>query len=1028
MKQWGIILVIAVILVNLPTLAVDLDLTTTVPEYIMEDHLFINGTASDGMREYSDDYFQAGTSHNLTVTGDSIILEPELEFDILNNGRPIFEKGSGSSWDSGTIGAATYLVHQGKYYMYYHGSSTYHPFHIGMATSDDGITWTRYAGNPVLRSGIDSFDRNSAFDPNVIIVNGTWMMYYCGMNTRTDICLATSPDGYNWTKNAENPILRASSSHSDWNGQNLKFIDPSFDGGEYRTYVEGMTGDTSTRKLGLATSPDGINWSYHPSSPLYDADDAAWYNGHIHFSDVEGEDGSYRTWISGNSSSWSIGWLTSQDGIDWEDSGGPVMTPKAGAIYSSHIYAGMRLDDGDRSFLYAYCEDEVLGRTMGGFNVTTLNGEGWFQSRQLYFGGAAGGVMRLNTAEWAGDVPVGGEVRFYIRWSNLSSSYTDWMEVKDPSDVAGISCVYAQYRVDMSSRYDWYNVTLDSVTFNYTIPIRSIEIRVDDGPWKHADGNLTYWYSNLSLTDGDHLIRIKVTDAFGGGMEIHMWRHVDLFPPVGEVVLEGGAVVTDSKVLDFEMNATDTHGIVEMMVSLSEDFPGGTWEPYSETGEVTYTGDDGYVTLYARFKDAAGRVSEVVKDSVLVDTAAPTGTITINDGATLTNSTTVSLDLSFTDLSGVLAMMISNDPTFQDASWDIPATSLDWQLDETDGSKSVHVRLRDAAGWTTDVSDDIILDTTPPELFITAPEFTLSRDVEFLWTAADENGIETLVLEVLDSEGSTMSVTITPVQGGTGSVKQPGQFTIEELWTPGDAETYIFTVLISVLDTVGWRNVSSSQVTYIPEVPIGDLVLGSGDWTNETTVDVTLAHTGGLSPTHFRLASTEAGLDGASWYEWTETTTFELGLPGGEKPVWGQMKGIFDVVSEPFSDTINLDVVEPTVVIDAPTKGKTDTETMKMTATVTDDLDPAPSREWRLNGGEWTTYEGETRLTLKEGTNLIEIRSRDGAGNMGVDDHSIKYEREMSTTGMSWIILAIVLVVIVIIGVWCWWSHQAGGS
>ena len=210
MRNWGLAVIIAISLAGLPTSALELDVSTTIPEYIMEENLNLTGTASETVMDWveaTDDDFHQGTSSNLTIKDDSIQLEPDLEFDIMNNGDPVLEPGTGSDWDSNIIGASTYLKHNGTFYAFYHGSRTYHPFHIGVATSDDGISWTKYSGNPVIMSGIDTFDRNSAFDPQVIIVNGTWMMYYAGTNTRTDICLATSPDGFPYSEQAPQPPI-----------------------------------------------------------------------------------------------------------------------------------------------------------------------------------------------------------------------------------------------------------------------------------------------------------------------------------------------------------------------------------------------------------------------------------------------------------------------------------------------------------------------------------------------------------------------------------------------------------------------------------------------------------------------------------------------------------------------------------------------------------------------------------------------------------------------------------------------------
>jgi hypothetical protein len=57
-----------------------------------------------------------------------------------------------------------------------------------------------------------TFDGDHACDPSVLRVNGTYFMYYGGLGTEdiyTDIGLASSPDGLNWTRlNGGRPIIR----------------------------------------------------------------------------------------------------------------------------------------------------------------------------------------------------------------------------------------------------------------------------------------------------------------------------------------------------------------------------------------------------------------------------------------------------------------------------------------------------------------------------------------------------------------------------------------------------------------------------------------------------------------------------------------------------------------------------------------------------------------------------------------------------------------------------------------------------
>ncbi len=134
-------------------------------------------------------------------------------------------------------------------------------------------------------------------------------------------------------------------------------------------------------------------------------------------------------------------------------------------------------------------------------------------------------------------------------------------------------------------------------------------------------------------------------------------------------------------------------------------------------------------TLYhyrVRSKDAAGNEA-VSSDYTFTtapppDTTPPTGSVTINGGASATNTAAVALTLAATDTSGPVAQMqFSNDGTTYSA-WEAYGTSRTWTLTSGDATKTVYAKFKDTAGnVSAPVSDTITLDMTPPSLSITSP-------------------------------------------------------------------------------------------------------------------------------------------------------------------------------------------------------------------------------------------------------------------------------------------------------------------
>lgn len=87
---------------------------------------------------------------------------------------------------------------------------------IGYATSNDGIAWTKYASNPVFTKrpntySITNFDSDSVSFPSVLKVGNQYYMYYRGYDgSSARIGLATSNDGISWTRYSSNPLFSGS--------------------------------------------------------------------------------------------------------------------------------------------------------------------------------------------------------------------------------------------------------------------------------------------------------------------------------------------------------------------------------------------------------------------------------------------------------------------------------------------------------------------------------------------------------------------------------------------------------------------------------------------------------------------------------------------------------------------------------------------------------------------------------------------------------------------------------------------------
>jgi predicted GH43/DUF377 family glycosyl hydrolase len=139
--------------------------------------------------------------------------------------QPVVERGPAGSWDERGVGDPDVIEVAGRFYMFYLGADRAGRQRLGVARSDDGVTWTKLRGNPILDLGPDgSFDENGLGEPALWAAGGYYWMLYTGRDRHEvrRIGLARSRDGVVWERSNAIPTLRGTLS---WNDQVV--CDPS---------------------------------------------------------------------------------------------------------------------------------------------------------------------------------------------------------------------------------------------------------------------------------------------------------------------------------------------------------------------------------------------------------------------------------------------------------------------------------------------------------------------------------------------------------------------------------------------------------------------------------------------------------------------------------------------------------------------------------------------------------------------------------------------------------------------------------
>ena len=83
-------------------------------------------------------------------------------------GNPVLDLGLPGSWDSQFNESPSVIYDGNIYHMWYSGADDFESSEIGYATSPDGINWERYHNNPVLEGKLESWEEFGVFGPHVI--------------------------------------------------------------------------------------------------------------------------------------------------------------------------------------------------------------------------------------------------------------------------------------------------------------------------------------------------------------------------------------------------------------------------------------------------------------------------------------------------------------------------------------------------------------------------------------------------------------------------------------------------------------------------------------------------------------------------------------------------------------------------------------------------------------------------------------------------------------------------------------------
>lgn len=206
---------------------------------------------------------------------------------------PVIDVGGIGDWDeSHVLDPATVRV-GGKIFLYYSAVSPRCPRCVCVATSDDGVHFEKYSGNPVVIGG----------GPEVVWREGRFYLYSWKPvpgSAGFQLHLTVSDDGFSFYEPLAEPVLPVGAAGA-WDSLTVETPRIFEERGLYHmVYCGSDRFSDYPAHAGLATSTDLVHWRKYEGNPIFSRGEPGdWDEGAIWFPTVEKIGGKYHLWYEG---------------------------------------------------------------------------------------------------------------------------------------------------------------------------------------------------------------------------------------------------------------------------------------------------------------------------------------------------------------------------------------------------------------------------------------------------------------------------------------------------------------------------------------------------------------------------------------------------------------------------------------------------------------------------------------------------------------------------------------------------------
>ncbi len=429
---------------------------------------------------------------------------------------------------------------------------------------------------------------------------------------------------------------------------------------------------------------------------------------------------------------------------------------------------------------------------------------------------------------------------------------------------------------------------------------------LSDAEWQPYSENSI----NLQLThgDGEKIVFVRLKDKAGNISPIEKGRIIlDTTPPQeAELFINKGEKFTNDNTGRVQLQCKGEDAAF-WQISNTNNF-NDVWETISQNKPWTIElrSGDGEKTVYARFKDAAGNISDVQSKIITLDTKPPANEeILINTGEKYIKNPNVKLKVK-ADGANIVRIVDRNGGNNYDFEPEKDGfMTIDWKFDTLQGKKIVKAYFMDAAQNKTNngVEASIIYDTHGPA----TPKLMINEGSKY---SNDPNGLVSLQIYPREKE-SNLTMSISNSESFKNASEQNFTATVED-WKIDNQEDGLKYVYLRLIDEAGnYSEIVSASISLDRKPPvINGFVLNEGiEFVINPRVNIQIDAEDAV------MMQISNNPNFPSTSEWEKFNPLKIDwriIPGdGEKIVYGRFRDEAGNISEIYSDKIILDTRPP---------------------------------------------------------------------------------------------------------------------